>query len=406
MTHVGAVELVDENGAAYGVKHVENKIRVSSMPYLYDIAEGNISGHSSWYIFGYTPAVGLTESDIWSKGGTYVFPTSAQQMEIVSSDNTQDIGTVIKGDAVDNTVQADADGTTTTLEDDSVDFTAATSVAIGDCVILDPHGGSPSWGYVTAVATHTLTVAGGFAKGYSAASRYYAVIDVSAHTGAMAVGIQYLTSSYVRKGEIVVLNGTTAVDTVGTDIFRINDFRILLTGSGLKTVGNISLRDTAGTTTYNHITLGYNIARSAIYTVPDGFVLYVTQVSMGFGYAANQTHYARLYIRSNEDPTTAFHTINTMYPEMEAICANSQAVIPLLSPIRFDEHTDIKASGIASAAAGVGNVVMRGWLETSTGLVPSASLSPSASESASGSASQSPSASESSSESASPSPSA
>ena len=363
MSNIGYVGLKDENGTAYGVKHVENKIRVSSMPYLYDIAEGNVSGHSSWYIFGYTPAVGLTESDIWSKGGTYVFPTSAQQMEVVSSDNTQDIGTVIKGDAVGNTVQADADGTTTALEDDDVDFTAATAVAIGDCVILDPHGGSPSWGYVTAVAAHTLTVAGGFAKGYSASERYYAVIDKSAYTGAQVVAIQYLDDTYTRKGEIVVLNGTTAVDTIGTDFFRINDFRVLATGSGNKPVGNLSLRNTAGTVTYGYITLGYTIGRAGIYTVPDGFTLYITHITMGFGYAANQTHYARLYLRSNEDPVTGFNTGNILYPEVETVCANSSTPVSLESPLKFSEHTDIKASGIASTATGIGNVVMRGWLE-------------------------------------------
>lgn len=92
------VRLLDESGIAYGVPEVNGKPRVSSTPYLYDIAEGNVAGHSAWSVFGYTPAVGLTESDLWSAGGVYVFPAAAQQIEIVSSDNTQDIGTVIKGD--------------------------------------------------------------------------------------------------------------------------------------------------------------------------------------------------------------------------------------------------------------------------------------------------------------------
>lgn len=37
--------IADENGLAYGVKQIDGKPRVSSMPYLYDIAEGNVTGH-------------------------------------------------------------------------------------------------------------------------------------------------------------------------------------------------------------------------------------------------------------------------------------------------------------------------------------------------------------------------
>jgi hypothetical protein len=36
---------VNELGVPYGVKHINNKPRVSSMPYLYDIAEGNVTDH-------------------------------------------------------------------------------------------------------------------------------------------------------------------------------------------------------------------------------------------------------------------------------------------------------------------------------------------------------------------------
>ena len=280
-TTEGYVGLLDENGVPYGVKQIDGKVRISSMPYAYDIAEGNVPNHKAWSLFGYTPALGVNESDLWSAAGVYVFPAAAQQMEVVSSDNAQDIGTVIKGDATGNTVQSDPDGTTTTLTDADVDFTAATAVAVGDLVILDPHGASPSFGFVTGVAAHVLTVAGGFVKGDSGASRYYAVIDESAHTGALAVGIRYLNADYAQRGEIVVLNGTTPVDTVGVGLLRINDMRVIGTGSNNAAVGNISLRNTAGTVTYSHISLGYNIARDGFFTVPSGFTLYVTQMTPG-----------------------------------------------------------------------------------------------------------------------------
>lgn len=362
-TTTGYVGLLDETATPYGVKQINGKPRVSAMPYTYDIAEGNVAGHTSWSVFGYTPTLGLTESDLWSAAGVYVFPAAAQQMEVVSSDNTQDIGTVIKGDAVGNTVQSDPDGTTTTLTDADVDFTAATAVAAGDLVILDPHGTSPSFGFVTGVAAHTLTVAGGFVKGDSAASRYYAVIDKSAHTGALAVGIQYLDANYTRRGEIVVLNGTTPVDTVGTGLLRINDMRVIGTGSNNKPVGNISLRNTAGTTTYSHITLGYNMARDGFYTVPANLTLYIVQMTPGFGYAANQTHYARIYLRANKDTIQSFNMGSIFYPFAEVVCANTSTPVEFVSPLVFPQRTDIRVSGIASTATGIATVALRGWME-------------------------------------------
>mgnify|MGYP007044033092 CR=1 FL=1 len=48
MTGGRAVNLFDESGVPYGVKHIANKPRVSSMPYTYDIAEENVPNHRTW----------------------------------------------------------------------------------------------------------------------------------------------------------------------------------------------------------------------------------------------------------------------------------------------------------------------------------------------------------------------
>ena len=45
LSQLEGVAFRDENDVAYGIKHVGNKPRVSSMDYLYDIAEGNIPNH-------------------------------------------------------------------------------------------------------------------------------------------------------------------------------------------------------------------------------------------------------------------------------------------------------------------------------------------------------------------------
>lgn len=360
--------MIDESGVAYGVKQVGNKPRVSTMPYLYDIAEGNIPGHDNFTERGYSPSIDTTERTVWSYSDTqavYVFPTAEQQMEIVSTDNTQDIGTVIKGDATGDTVQADADGTTTSLEDDSVDFTSATAVAVGDTVILDPHGTTPEFGIVTAVAAHTLTVAGGFSGGGTAASRYYAVIDVSAYTGSHAVLIKYLDGDYAEHSEICVLNGTTAVSTVNTDLFRVNAFHTISAGSDNVSSGGISLRNLTNTPVYAFITAGYTTSRTAVYTVPASKTAYAAQWMQGWS-TPNDTKVqsARFILRANILIGTRFHTGSIFYPWAEVQISNDVLSIPFELPIKFTEKTDIVISGIAATAgAGPATSMVRGWIE-------------------------------------------
>lgn len=362
------MQLQNESGTAYGVKHIENKIRTSSMSYLYDIAEGNVPDHYPFLGRGYSPSIDTTLRTVWPYSATqaiYVYPTAEQQMEYLSTDNTQDIGTVIKGDATGNTVQADADGTTTSLEDDSVDFTAATAVAAGDVVILDPHGTVPEFGTVTAVAANTLTVAGGFSAGGTAASRYYAVIDISAHTGAQAIIIDYLDGDYAMHEEICVLNGTTVTTTVNTDLFRIQDMHVIAVGSSGGSVGAISLRNLADTPVYSYIAATFTTSRVGAFTVPAGQTVYLTQWMQGWATPNDsKVQTARFIMRANMLPGTTFHTGSLFYPWAELIITNAQTQIDFSCPLKFAERTDIEVLGIASTGgAGPASSLGRGWIE-------------------------------------------
>jgi hypothetical protein len=83
--------LLDENGVPFGVKHVQNKPRVSSMPYAYDIAEGNVTGHTAWSKNGWNGTVGTSYETMWAgSAGLYAFPTAERQMTVVSSNNVDD----------------------------------------------------------------------------------------------------------------------------------------------------------------------------------------------------------------------------------------------------------------------------------------------------------------------------
>jgi hypothetical protein len=52
-------------------KSVDGKMRVSSISYLYDIAEGNVTDHTTFAKLGYNAAIGATEEDIITQGGVY-----------------------------------------------------------------------------------------------------------------------------------------------------------------------------------------------------------------------------------------------------------------------------------------------------------------------------------------------
>lgn len=89
----GQIQLIDESGTAYGVKHISNKPRISSFPYLYDVAQGNVTGATSVNKFGYNPTLATSYEDVWEGSSIYTYPASAVELHCSSSDDTdtQDI---------------------------------------------------------------------------------------------------------------------------------------------------------------------------------------------------------------------------------------------------------------------------------------------------------------------------
>jgi len=72
-------------------EYADGRPRISSMPYLFDIAEGNIANHSGFEKFAVNDDVdSANEEDIWCVGGSYVWPVAKQQMEVVSSSAEDD----------------------------------------------------------------------------------------------------------------------------------------------------------------------------------------------------------------------------------------------------------------------------------------------------------------------------
>jgi hypothetical protein len=88
MSIVRGMKIYDETTATYkGMKFVDGKPRFSDMPYLYDVADGNISGHTPYVKLGYNDNVGSTEEDIWTQSSVYPWIAAPGiALEVVSSD--------------------------------------------------------------------------------------------------------------------------------------------------------------------------------------------------------------------------------------------------------------------------------------------------------------------------------
>jgi hypothetical protein len=358
------MSLVDEDGVSYGVKQIDGKPRTSCMPYLYDISEGNVPGHLPFSKIGYMPSLSAgVNTDVWGYSATqpvYVFPTAAMGMEILSSNNVDDIATVIKSGT-------STGGSTISLIDTGADFTAATAVAVGDIVILDKSGTVPEWGYVSGITSATeLAISGGFSSGGTGSGRTYSIIDYSAKAGAVAVRISYLDGSYAQKDEIVLLNGTTVVPTVNLNLFRINNFRVIGTGANGVPTGGISIRHLSDTPVYSYIAAGFNRARNSIYTVPAGKTVYITDYIGAYATTGNANkEYARITARANFDPDLKFKTDGMFYPIADLVTQNATAQIKISTPMSIPEKVDIKISAVASAT-GIISTTLIGWIESNS----------------------------------------
>lgn len=65
---------LDSAGLPFSLNHTGNGLSVSSVPFLYDIAMGNVPGHSAILISGRNPDVDNILEDTWEPGGLYVPP--------------------------------------------------------------------------------------------------------------------------------------------------------------------------------------------------------------------------------------------------------------------------------------------------------------------------------------------
>lgn len=188
--------------------------------------------------------------------------------------------------------------------------------------------------------------------------------DKAGGTGALTVHIDYLTIDGTEKEETVTMNGTTIVNTVATDIFRINAFRVYTTGSTGVAAGTISLRNLNHTTIYSQIAAGYHRARNSVYTVPKAKTLFITGFTFSAGANAAGKR-VRITLHASYDH---LHDTNLVAGKefdafREVILMDSALHADLNMPIKLDALVDLKVSVIGEAGAQCTSF-LEGWLET------------------------------------------
>lgn len=186
--------------------------------------------------------------------------------------------------------------------------------------------------------------------------------DTLAWTWIQKIHIHYLDSNYIEHTETIPLNWTTPVNTVATDIFRINAMHRYQVWTGWISAWNISLTNSAWTITYWYILAGFNTARQAIYTAPAGKNWYISHWQASSGSSWN--HFCQITLK-----TTSHLWVNLPWVFLiadEVWSQNWGVEVNFPIPIQIPEKSDFKITAISDASnanvTALGAVM--GWFET------------------------------------------
>lgn len=184
-----------------------------------------------------------------------------------------------------------------------------------------------------------------------------------AGTGVQTVKIGYLDGSGVQKSETVTLNGTTAVQTTATDIWRINSFRAASVGTGGVAAGAITLQELDGAPVFSSIAAGQTRARNMAYTVPYGKALLIHEISTSSAAATIEKAFLKFTLRGNlnEGAKTA---VGFDFPLWEGVVAGTGWQVKLEEPIYVPALVDLHMVVIGNAAtdAAAATAEWRGYL--------------------------------------------
>lgn len=176
--------------------------------------------------------------------------------------------------------------------------------------------------------------------------------DTAAGTGARTVTVIGLDANYVETTQTLTLNGTTPV-SIPTPLIRVYRAFVVTAGSANTAAGVINIAN--GGTTYAQIALGDNQTLMAVYTVPAGYTLYMTESGITTGTAGGSQYMVSRLIQ---------RPFGSVFREQAVITAQSGQVFfdGTDVPLRFPEKTDIEVRAYGSAINNQLSAVFAGYL--------------------------------------------
>ncbi|UOF78834.1 hypothetical protein [Caudoviricetes sp.] len=185
------------------------------------------------------------------------------------------------------------------------------------------------------------------------------VNDTAAGTGVRTVHINYLDASGLEQTETVTTNGG-AVNTVATNIRRVNYFHTTSAGSGAVAAGNITLTNTGNTVTYAQISTGTNFSRHGFFTIPAGKTGFISSAYIGAGSSVSG-RFVRALLRTTSDHH-GNRTANIFQFKRMVLVQDGGIQMKFDIPIKVPALADIKFSAINDTSAEVACYI-EGWFE-------------------------------------------
>jgi len=146
--------------------------------------------------------------------------------------------------------------------------------------------------------------------------------DTAAGTGARTFTLTGLDANYNSQSEVLTMAGVTPVQTVNSYL-RVNGLVLASGGSGQTNAGDVTLRVTGAGATQAIARAGYGYAKQAIYTVPAGFTLLVTDLLLecgGTGAASDIVFsFTRINAVANTIVTTSEYIAGPLFPVQRSV---------------------------------------------------------------------------------------
>lgn len=336
------------------------------MDYYNKIAESGYSNRVTWSKVGYNAAV-TTEQDMapWLASGStpallYSFPVAELAMTIVSSSNTD---TGLTGMIKTYTITAGGDQGSGYHANDIITITQGGASGGQIKVLTIGAGGEIATSELHACGS-AYTVANDLATTVSPAGGTGCLVNITAvstqSTGARTATVYYLDDDFLEYNVTVTLNGDTPVK-IASNIYRIQNARLVTTGSGNVPVGNISIKNS--TSTYGYISLGKTRMRQCVWTVPSGKTLYISNLAFS-SVGQSAAKYTRFTTRANFDDKSGLVLQRGLYmPFHELLQNNTSFTKEFYPPTKLPATTDLKVSAFADSTC-IASCVLRGYVVT------------------------------------------